>query len=213
MYQFENPTDLQNINIIIFDDHKLFAKSFKLLLSTIVPDAFITLCASAEEVNQHIDNTTILFTDYMMPGVDTLSLIQSLKAKNKNLKVIVVSGITNTGLIARILKNGVNGFLSKASEIDEIELGIKEVLAGSTYISREVQQEVMQALLHPKENIFTPRELEIIKLIKEGKSIKEKASILFLSENTIIVHRKNIMQKAGVKSVTELLAKLDDFES
>lgn len=196
------------MKFLLFDDHKIFSKSFKLLLrENGYTDVFI--CNTSTEVDERLSagEEVVIFTDFMIPETDVSMLIKKWKS-HINVSLVVMSGITSPHQIAGIMRNMADGFLSKSAETEEIFFCIKEILQKRTYISKEFQSEVMKILINGNENLFTPRELEVIQLIKEGKSIKEKAKILFLSENTIIVHRRNIMQKAGVNSITELVLKM-----
>lgn len=196
------------MKFLLFDDLKIFSKSFKLLLrENGYTDVFI--CNTSTEVDERLSagEEVVIFTDFMIPETDVSMLIKKWKS-HINVRLVVMSGITSPHQIAGIMRNRADGFLSKSAETEEIFFCIKEILQKRTYISKEFQSEVMKILINGNENLFTPRELEVIQLIKEGKSIKEKAKILFLSENTIIVHRRNIMQKAGVNSITELVLKM-----
>ena len=196
------------MKFLIFDDHKIFAKSFKLLLNE---KGFenVTVCDTAGSVQDQIDigEELIIFSDYLMPDLDILELVKKWK-QNKHVSIVVISSITSAYMIANLLRNKADGFVSKSAEPEEISNCIKEVLHGNTYISKEFQKEVMNVLINSDNFLFSRREMEIIQLIKEGKTIKDKARILYLSENTIITHRRNIMHKAGVRSVNELLIKI-----
>lgn len=197
------------MKILLFDDHKIFSRSFQLLLKDVGYSNAI-VCETPECVQNHINKNEplLIFSDFMIPDLDIFQLVTKWKSF-KNVHLVIMSSISSPYQIARLLKNHVDGFISKSVEPQEITNCIKDVLNGKTYISNDLQDEVMKILINQNETLFTARELEIISLIKEGKTIKEKAKILFLSENTIIVHRRNIMQKAGVKSITELVIKID----
>lgn len=202
------------MTILLFDDHTLFVQSFKILLeSNFSGQHEIFGCTCIEEVDacmkrQKID---LIFTDYLIPGLDIFHILNQWKKENEFIKIIVLSSIESSNLIARLLLNYADGFLSKSASQDEIGKCINYVSNNKKFVCKNVEWDVMQYFMSKQNNIFSQRELEIIELIKQGKSIKDKAKILNLSENTIITHRRNIMQKADVKFVTELLAKLRDF--
>lgn len=197
------------MKILLFDDHKIFSRSFQLLLKYLGYNNAI-VCETPECVQNHINKNEplLIFSDFLLPDFDIFQLVTTWKSFN-NVCLVIMSSISSPYQIARLLRNRIDGFISKSAEPQEIINCIKEVLNGKTYISNDLKDEVMKILINKNETPFTARELEIISLIKEGKTIKEKAKILFLSENTIIVHRRNIMQKAGVKSIAELLLKID----
>lgn len=202
------------MKILLFDDHTLFVQSFKILLeSNFSVQHEVFGCTSIEEVNACMERQKIdlIFTDYLIPGLDIFHIINQWKKENEFIKIVVLSSINSSNLIARLLLNSADGFLSKSASQDEIYKCINYINNNKKYVCKNLESDVMQYLLLKENNIFSQRELEIIELIKQGKSIKDKAKILNLSENTIITHRRNIMQKADVKFVTELLAKLGDF--
>lgn len=202
------------MKILLFDDHTLFVQSFKILLESSFSDQHEVFgCTSIEEVNACMETQKIdlIFTDYLIPGLDIFHIINQWKKENEFIKIVVLSSINSSNLIARLLLNSADGFLSKSASQDEIYKCINYINNNKKYVCKNLESDVMQYLLLKENNIFSQRELEIIELIKQGKSIKDKAKILNLSENTIITHRRNIMQKADVKFVTELLAKLGDF--
>lgn len=198
------------MKFLLLDDHKIFSRSFSLLLREAGFDD-VVICELPESVQEYIDSeeSIMVFMDYLIPQLDTPQLIKQWKT-HVNVLLVVISGITNPYQIAGVLRSNADAFISKSAEPDEVHRCIKEVLQGKTYISNEFRDEVTKVLINHG-TLFTPREIEIIRLIKEGKSIKEKAQILFLSENTVVVHRRNIMQKAGVKSITELMIKIDEL--
>ncbi|WP_428069943.1 response regulator transcription factor [Chryseobacterium gambrini] len=202
------------MKILLFDDHTLFVQSFKILLeSNFSAQHEVLACTDIEEVNDCMERQKIdlIFTDYLIPELDIFHIINKWKKENEFIKIVVLSSINSSNLIARLLLNNVDGFLSKSASQTEIGKCINYVNNNKKYVCKNFESDVMQYLLLKENNIFSQRELEIIELIKQGKSIKDKAKILSLSENTVITHRRNIMQKAGVKFVTELLAKLGDF--
>ena len=201
------------MRILVLDDHLIFAQSFKLLLEREFEHASIEVLNSAEEVRKRVEEKSvdIIFADFVIPDVNMLEEIKGWKTLNDLVYIVVISGIINTSLIALLLKNNVDAFLSKSSDMEEVSMCIKEILEGKVYIAKEFQHRVMKDLIHTRESLFTPQERKVIDLIKQGKPIKEMASILELSENTVIVHRRNIMHKAEVRSVVEFLSKIDNF--
>lgn len=202
------------MKILLFDDHTLFVQSFKMLLErNFSAQHEVFACTEIGEVNDCLERQKIdlIFSDYLIPELDIFYILNKWKKENEFIKIVILSSINSSNLIARLLLNYADGFLSKSASQDEIGRCINYVSENKKFVCKNFEWDVMQYLMSKENNIFSRRELEIIELIKQGKSIKDKAKILHLSENTIITHRRNIMQKAGVKFVTELLAKLGDF--
>ena len=201
------------MKVLLFDDHKLFSQSFKMFLEEYFDFEKIMACNTLEEAENILSKNDIdlLFIDFVMPKINVFQLLEKWKKQHEAMKIVVLSSITDSGSIANLLSNHADGFLSKSVSENEIKDCLHQISINKKYISKEYQLDVMDALLSKENSLFTQRELEIIELIKQGKSIKEKASLLFLSENTIIVHRRNIMKKANVTSVATLVAKLKDF--
>lgn len=200
------------MNAVLLDDHKLFSISVKMLLEEEQIFDKIECFDVVDDFEKHLskEKTGILFADYSIPEVDMTQKIARWSQQYPSLKIIILSGIIDASAISELISKGAKAFLSKSASIKEIKDAVKWVMNNRVYISNDMKDAVLNATFTDHQRHFTPRENEIIYWIKKGKSIKEKSAILNLSEHTIIVHRRNIMRKANVKSINELIIKLNN---
>ncbi|WP_187328736.1 response regulator transcription factor [Echinicola rosea] len=194
---------------IIYDHHRLFSDSFSCIMER--SDLFQSIQSffDDKELVQHIisesPEPTVLFIDFIMDDAYSLFLINETRRLNRNLKVVVVSGISSPSLIKTIISYRPHGFISKSSGFDEIIKCLKKIEDGQFYLCPEIQN-VLTNYEKIEKIPFTSRELQILQLFAQGFSIDKTAELVHLSRHTIVSHRRKMMKKAGCKSIIELLA-------
>jgi DNA-binding NarL/FixJ family response regulator len=139
--------------------------------------------------------------------VDGVMATQRLLKQYPEARVIALSMYEHGRAISRMIDAGAQGFISKSGVFDELINAIETVMGGEAYIGARLAGVVLKharATSNPKGAGLTPRESEVLKLIAEGHSTKEAATILGVSAKTIEVHRKNVIDKTGAKTVAKL---------
>lgn len=199
------------ITIALADDHKMFAKGIESLLEE--EDDFIVkgVFSNGIELMSFLKTNPVdlVLTDMNMPQMDGIGVIESVKKLYPIIKVIVISMYDDQLIYDKCIRLGADAYVLKGSDPDELIYTIKEVHDGS-YIQdfRKVlfQQDDDKYPDYYKERFkLSRRELEILRLIKDGNMNKEIAQILCLSQYTVESHRKKIHQKLGVSSAVELV--------
>lgn len=196
---------------IVYDDHLLFAETFAAVLEKlqlfksvhIFPDDEY---AYRQFLVKHFDVPIYLFLDYYLPQNNALTLINETRRINKKARIVIVSSVTTPSLITHILTYSPHGFISKSSGVDIASECLRAVSRGERYmcpITREMASS--EPLLHD-EIPFTARELEMLRYFAQGLSVIETANRTHLSKHTVVSHRRKMMSKAQVNSITELLA-------
>jgi two-component system invasion response regulator UvrY len=114
-----------------------------------------------------------------------------------------------------MIQNGAMGYVTKNSSKDEMYLAISEVINGKKYICKEIQLNITKQLIvnnddHKNFEKLTQREIEIIKLVKDGLTNKEIAASLFISQRTVETHRARILKKLGLKKSISLVKLIND---
>ena len=200
-------------NAVIIDDHQLFASALAGMIKEINKFEAVTYTNKLSELEQLLASKKVshLFTDYIMPEVNTLSEIVKIKAAHPEIFIIVVSSISNANLVSQMHKAGANSFISKNSDKEELEECLCVMDNGKFFVSREMRSTMMNLFTQGKEGSFTTREHEILQHIAAGTTIEETAKKLFLSKHTIVAHRRNMMAKMEVNSVAALLKKAMDM--
>jgi DNA-binding NarL/FixJ family response regulator len=132
-----------------------------------------------------------------------------------SIKIIAHTAHDHADTVGRILKAGGVGFVSKKSGFDELIHAIKAVYHGKIYICPATAKRLknlnaflfgLEPVLRSKDEQFSHREREIMDLLAQGRSSKEIADLLFIANRTVDTHRKNLIEKAGVRNTAELIA-------
>jgi len=211
---------INNTRILLADDHKLFAAGIERLLSN-EPD-FIgeKVVHNGKEAIAAIKEKKVdlIITDMNMPGLNGLDILQYIKKKRWKVKTIVLSMYDDEEIFKKCIKQGVNAYVLKNADPEELVYTIREVmedryLANFEHVLNQAEEgDEFEQYDHFKATFkLSKRELEILKWIVKGKTNKEIAEELYLSIHTVETHRKHLHQKLNVSSVTELVKKALDM--
>ena len=196
-------------NLIIADDHKMFIDGLISILRD-APEFNIALTAkNGAQVIKYLDingtdNLHLLITDLTMPEMDGIELNRIVKEKFAALKTLVVSMHIDGGMIDKLIRNNVDGYVPKNAEKEELLTAIRTIVKGEKYFANEIKQAYTDAMFdnRKREEIsLTEREIEVLKLIAEEYTTQEIADKLFLSKHTIESYRKNLISKLQVKNL------------
>ena len=201
------------IHIALADDHKMFAKGIESLLEE--EDDFVIkgVFNNGVELMDFLKNKAVdvVLTDMNMPQMDGMGVVAAVKKNIPDTKIIVLSMYDDKEIYEKCIKLGADAYVLKGSDPDELIYTIREVYDGSYIQGFQkllFQQDDGKYPDHFKERFkLSRRELEILRLIKDGNFNKEIADILSLSQHTVESHRKKIHQKLGVSSAVELVKK------
>ncbi len=196
--------------IILADDHAMIAEAFRNLLEpqyavvATVHDGR-TLLETALQVKPDI-----VVIDVGMPVLNGLAAGQQLKQKLRRVKLIYLTMNEDPDLAAEALRTGASAYLLKSSAASELLKSIHEVLRGGTYVTPKVKKGIEESFIRsnrPKvaEKKLTPRQVEVLQLLAEGKSMKEVGSVLSLTARTVAFHKYRIMEVLNVRSNAELI--------
>lgn len=150
----------------------------------------------------------LVIVDISMPGRSGLDLIEDIRAAKPGLRVLVVSGHSEKDYAIRALKLGAAGYVSKQSASDVLVAAVRHVLSGGRYISPSLAEQLAGALsvgaADGSHETLSNRELQVLKMIASGKSIKEIGAELALSEKTVATYRARISEKMGLPTNVDL---------
>ncbi len=207
---------MNKIKVLLVDDHVLVTEGIKLALNN-QPD--INIVGVAHNGKQAIEKAKtlqphIILMDINMPEMNGIEAAGIIKTEMPQIRIIMLTMLDNQKFIIEAMAKGIDGYLYKDTNIKELVTAIHTVKEGKEYLNKDVTDNIINYLTHRKSNVtstdglprITPRELEIIKLISHGLTSKAVADKLFISELTVIKHRKNIIKKLGVKNFTEVVA-------
>lgn len=205
------------IKIVIADDHLLIAESWAVIINL---DEKFQVLKVYDNTKSLIDELGIIKPDIIIldvnigpfSGIDATKEIVKI---DPAIKIIGVSMYNQPSYAKRMIQNGAMGYVTKNSSKDEMYLAITEVINGKKYICQEIQLNITKQLIADNDDLkniekLTKREIEIIKLVKNGLTNKEIAATLFISQRTVETHRARILKKFGLKNSISLLKLIDD---
>jgi len=152
---------------------------------------------AVEQFRKHHPDITLM--DLQMPEMSGIDAISAIRGEFPDARIIVLTTHAGDFQVSRALKAGARGYLLKGMLRQELLETIRAVHAGQKRLSAEVAAEIAE---HAADNILTPREIGVLRLIAEGNSNKEIAGKLSLTEETVKGHVKNILAKLGVNDRT-----------
>jgi DNA-binding NarL/FixJ family response regulator len=193
------------ISVLLVDDHSLVRRGFRRILED-EPDIEVTGEAGdgAEAVrlaNELQPNVVVM--DCAMPNMNGLQATRKILEQQPQTLVLMLSMHPEETLVRQALDAGARGYVLKNAVDLELGAAIRRVVAGETVLDSQLSRP--STLKGDRDEHLTPRELEILQMIVEGKSNKEIAVVLDLSANTVAVHRANIMDALGIHKTAELV--------
>lgn len=201
---------LSQMKIAVVDDHDLIREGMNAVLIN-NGARHVEKFRTAMELITSLENGKefdFYIVDVELPDLDGFVLMEMLRARNPKARIIVNTVHDEIWTLRKLLGHDVNAILYKSGEGDEMVKAIKEILKGNNYYCKEVRE-----ALEPAENSSihpTARELEVLSQIARGKTSREIASAMFVSNNTIEAHRKSLMSKLGAVNVADLIVKAID---
>ncbi len=197
---------VKNIKCIIIDDEQEACDRLERLLSKI---SGVEVIAKEKNPDTGIKEAVsltpdIVFIDVEMPGKSGFDVVGEIREKKVFPTFIFVTGYNQYAIKA--IRNAAFDFLLKPVDIDEL----KETINRFNELQKEKQKIILPEKLKSQFSL-TDREIEIIKLLLEGKSSQQISEVLFISKHTVDTHRRNILEKTGLKSSNELLKLLSDY--
>jgi DNA-binding NarL/FixJ family response regulator len=193
------------ISVLLVDDHSLVRRGFRRILED-EPDIEVTGEAAdgAEAVRLANElKPRVVVMDCAMPNMNGLLATRKILEQQPQTLVLMLSMHPEETLVRQALDAGARGYVLKNAVDLELGAAIRRVVAGETVLDSQLNRP--ETLKGDRAEHLTPRELEILQMIVEGKSNKEIATVLDLSANTVAVHRANIMDALGIHKTAELV--------
>ena len=195
------------LKLFLVDDHPVYLEGLKTILTDELSLQFVGTAsdglAAYDYITTHEPDISII--DLGIPKLSGIDLIKKIQSGKSKTKFIVLSQMSDESTVREVIKLNVNGYVLKSEGIDEIFKAIDTVAKGMTYYGQEVSQNLYQfnQVSFQKKRMtqdLSEREKQVVVLISKGKSVREMASDLGCSENTIKSHKSNIMRKIEVSN-------------
>lgn len=197
------------ISIIIADDHQLFRKGVKALINSGENLEVVGEASDAPELLDllHKTKTDVLLLDISLPSGSGLELLEKVKTQFPAIKCIMLTMHEERQYVMQSLKKGADGYLLKEADETELKEAIRQVYAGKKYFKNKISDLIIESIASPPSitALLTEREVEIVKMVAEGKITKEIADLLCVSVRTVETYRSKIMKKLEVSNTAEMV--------
>lgn len=202
------------IRIFLVDDHTIFRDGLKSLLSQ---EEGFRVVGEAENGMEFLkkftgSNADIVLMDISMPEMDGPETVEKALAKFPNLKIITLTSYSDQVYYYKMIKAGVQGFVQKSADSNELEKAIRDVYKGGNYFPQDILRNLIfrignknqEGILNDQIEL-SKRESEVLYLICQGNTNNEIAEKLFISPKTVDNHRTHLLSKTNTKNTAHLV--------
>lgn len=212
------------IKTLLADDHPIFLEGLKVFLSRF-PDIQVEATAfDGDTVLQLLRQQCfdLLILDIDLPEKNGLEVLSAIQTMDDRPSVLVLSMYSEDEIVEVAIRRGADGYLVKDAQLKEVLLAVEEVSNGGFYLDNRLQIDMPSfSLLQAEPDVsaqlrkryaLTKREAEVLSLIAMTRTNKQIGRLLNISDQTVGVHRKNILRKFGVHNTANLIRKVFEFE-
>jgi NarL family two-component system response regulator LiaR len=219
--------DRTSIRVLLVDDHMVVRKGIRALLAT---ESDIEVVGEAENGREAVTEVErlrpdVILMDLVMPEMDGIEAIRHIVTHQPEARILVLTSFAADDKVFPAVKAGALGYLLKDSSPEELVGAIHQVYRGESSLHPTIARKLLQELAHPSDGPatsepLTEREVEVLQWVARGRSNREIADHLVISEATARTHVSNILRKlhlasrtqAALYALREGLASLDDTE-
>ena len=210
----DRPVQAAKKTVLVVDDHPLMRQGLALLINQ---QQDMQVCGEAEEVQAamlaiarlHPD---IVILDISLSGPDGLELLKSVRVTNPGLPVLILSMHDEAIYAERALRARANGYIMKQEATEKVLVAVRRILNGEVYLSERMSNKMLQqyiggapSTIQSQIASLSDRELEVFRLIGEGRATREIAEELHLSVKTVETYQAHIKEKLALRSGRELI--------
>jgi DNA-binding NarL/FixJ family response regulator len=200
------------INLVIVDDHDIIRAGIKSVLAGHSEYVISAEASNGEDALKCVEEAhpDILLLDISMPKLGGLDIIPRVKRISPKTKIIIISVHKLGAYVLKALRQGVSGYLNKDNVAEELILALGRVAGGNVYLGQAISEYLAETVKEPKkkieaESVLNDREQDVLRLVVEGKTAKEIAEILFLSNRTVENYKNSILKKLNLHKSSELI--------
>ena len=201
------------IRVLLADDHALVRAGIRSLLGAMADVAVVGEAASGEEALELAsrEQPDVVLMDIAMKGITGLEAAALMRERVPSVRVVILSMHSGEEYVLQALRAGAAGYLLKDAATGELELALRSVMRGESWLSPAVSRQVVEGYAQrtgggdAAPEVLTARQREVLRLVAGGKSTKEIAFLLNLSVKTVETHRAQIMDRLGIRDVAGLV--------
>ncbi|HEY5493213.1 MAG TPA: response regulator transcription factor [Candidatus Anoxymicrobiaceae bacterium] len=202
------------IRVMIVDDHKLVREGLNAVFDQGDDIAVVGEVGSGEEAIEMVSNVDpdVILMDISMPGMNGIQATKLIRKQNPAVKIVILTMLDQEGSVYEAVKAGATGYMLKSTSSDELVRAIKTVFEGKALLNPDATAQLIKEFVnlsenHAKDYGLSDREMEVLQLLSEGKTNKELAKALWISEQTVKTHLAHIFGKLGTSDRTETVAR------
>ena len=195
------------IRILIADDHHVVRQGLRMFLGS---DPELEIIGEAQDGAEALKlaqelHPDVVLMDILMPVMDGIQATAAIRQSLPDTEVIALTSVLGDNSVIDAVRAGAIGYLLKDTDANELRRAIKAAAAGKVQLSPEVAARLMREVRTPTETreSLTDREIEVLKLLGQGKSNRDISQALFIGEQTVKTHVSHILDKLGVPSRTQ----------
>lgn len=199
------------IRVLLADDHDLVRSGLRALLSGFKGVEVVAEAGTGKEALELVEEHRphVVLMDIAMPELNGLDATERIKKRFPGVQVLLLSMYADDEYVSEALRVGASGYLLKNAGDQELEVALRAVASGQSYLSPPVARKVMAGVASDERSgglrALTTRQREVLQLIAEGESTKAVARRLHLSVKTVESHRASIMDRLGVRNLAGLV--------
>lgn len=196
--------------ILIIDDHAVVRRGLRGILADAFTDLEVGEAGEAPTAIARVteESWNLILLDINLPGRSGLEVLEDIRRIRPEVPVLVLSVYPEEDYALRAIRLGAAGYLTKQSAPDELLAAVRKTLAGGRYVTASLAEKLARALggdlQQQAHEALSPRELQVLRLVAGGRTLKEIASDLGLSEKTIGTYRLRLSEKMGLRTNVEL---------
>ncbi len=197
------------LRVLLADDHTLVRAGIRALLERLAEVEVVGEASTGEDAVERARETApdVVLMDIAMAGKSGLEAAQEILALGRETKVVILSMFASEAYVLQALRAGASGYLLKDAATSELALALEAVRQGGVFLSPTVSRLLSDGSRNHEgaAGPLTPRQREVLRLLAEGKNVKEAAFLLNISVKTVETHRAQIMDRLGIHDMPGLV--------
>lgn len=191
---------------LVVDDDAIVRSAVELMISHTFPGARIAMCGDLAEGLSHLDaQWDLMVVDLCLGDASGLALIKACADRNISTPVLIMSSRVDKEAALPAFKAGARGFICKDNVIESLGDAIQQILSGQRYISDELAEQLLETTVDSSAPALSAQESTLLMHIGSGRSVKESAALMGISEKTVRTYRQRLCEKLHLQSDAELI--------